>query len=297
MKVCVLMGGVSEERDISIKSGTAVLDALMTLGMEANALDVKGEVEWIDKNLPQADVYFIALHGKFGEDGQIQGYLQEKGIAYTGSGPLASKIAMDKCLSRKAFQENGLPIAHGICLTKGQKAALNQIKLPAVVKPSSSGSSFGISIADNLNSLVDAIENAFKFSDRVLIEDFIKGKEITVGILNGQPLTPIEIRPVESAYFDLDAKYTKGKTEYIVPANISQGQASLVKDLAKQAFDCIGCRGFGRVDIILSGSKAVLLEVNTIPGMTELSLLPMAAKADGIGFAELCKTIIQNAKE
>ena len=298
MKVCVLMGGISEEREISIKSGKAVVNALKASGIDVLGLDVQGKENWLEQHLPDANVYFIALHGSFGEDGQIQSFLQSKGLAYTGSSPEASKIAMDKCLSKMKFQANNIPVPKGICIKKNTTAtSLAGLNPPIVIKPSASGSSFGLSIVSSAEEAASAINKAFVFSETVIAEEFISGREITIGILGDKALTPIEIKPIGNLCFDHASKYTKGKTEYILPAGILEEEAQLAKKIALKAFNCIGCTGFGRVDIILGRDSSIkVLEINTIPGMTDLSLLPMAAGYEGIDFKGLCLDIIKQAR-
>jgi len=300
-RIGVLMGGISEEREISLKSGKAVYQSLKQAGFEVlpieiNSQDIPENIQKIKSS--NIDVAFIALHGRFGEDGTIQKILEDLNIPYTGSGILASKLALDKVLSRQRFVAWGLDVPDYIVMEKDKfdKGAIFSAGLtfPLVVKPSSQGSSIGLSIAEDEKSLIEAIDLAFSFDDKIIIERYIKGREMTVGILEENPLPVIEIIP-KKRFFDYEAKYTLGLTEYVVPAKIDIETASKIQASALNAHRSLGCYGFSRVDMILKNPKVYVLEVNTIPGLTETSLLPKAAKAVGISFLELCLKLIDSA--
>jgi D-alanine-D-alanine ligase len=293
------MGGPSSERDISLKSGKAVYETLRSAGEDAVSIDIK--TDGIKDNIrliksSRIDCAFIALHGRFGEDGQIQEILESLKIPYTGSGVLASKLAMDKVYSRRIFEVNGLKVPryrvlNAVSYNLNCRPAHN-LSFPLVVKPATHGSSIGLSIVDRSQDLDAAVALAFKFDDRVLIEEFIKGRELTVGILDDSPLPVIEIVP-KKRFFDFEAKYQPGMTEYIVPAQLEKNTAERTRAVARQAHRLLGCVGCSRIDMILTAdNKVYILEVNTIPGLTSTSLLPKAAKCIGIEFAGLCLKLL-----
>ncbi|MFH0732222.1 MAG: D-alanine--D-alanine ligase [Candidatus Omnitrophota bacterium] len=309
-KIAVLLGGPSSEREISIKSGTAVYEALTSYGLDAVCIDVSDNpVKQIREQ--SADIAFIALHGRFGEDGTIQAMLEEAAIPYTGSGPEASRLAMDKLASRKIFQDNGMLVPEYIALKKDKDSdtffKLNSFYtereingfpyfFPMVVKPNKEGSSIGISILKSVADFKDALEAAFSYDDDIIIEKFIDGYDITVGILDDKPLPVVCIKPKNELY-DFEAKYTQGATEYIVPAKLENGILAMAQDLGLKAHNLLGCSCFSRVDMRLGKeNKIYLLEVNTIPGLTSTSLLPKAAKAVGIDFTQMCLTMIKSAR-
>jgi len=303
-KIGILMGGPSSERQISLKSGKAVYAALKDAGINCVAIDIQTDSE--EENIRligsyKIDCAFVALHGEFGEDGRIQAILDNIGIPYTGSGARASSLAMDKIESRIIFSQNGLKVPAWQVLDKarfkpqgGFKAKFN---FPLVVKPSSQGSSIGLSIVQDMQGLNKGIEIAFGFDRRIIIEEYIEGRELTVGIMEERALPVIEIVP-KNKFFDYEAKYISGMTEYIVPAELEKDIAVSVQKAALEAQRLLGCSGCCRVDIILSKNNVpFVLEVNTIPGLTSTSLLPKAAQAVGIGFTELCLRLIRLAYE
>jgi D-alanine-D-alanine ligase len=303
-KIGILMGGPSSEREISLKSGKAVFEALKARGLDVIPIDIR-----TDRNEENAkflesqrlDCAFIALHGRFGEDGRIQKILQSLKIPYTGSGVEASQLAMDKAASRAIFESHGLSIPRYKVLDKGSYSGDleydHYLSLPLVIKPASQGSSIGLSIIHDERELKEAINLAFSFDTKVLIEAYIKGRELTVGILKEQTLPVIEIVP-KSPFFDYEAKYQPGMTDYVVPVQLEKGMAIQVSQAALKAHQVLGCAGFSRVDMILSeDNKCVVLEINTIPGLTTTSLLPKAAKCIGIEFADLCIQLIEFAYE
>ncbi|MCK9572081.1 MAG: D-alanine--D-alanine ligase [Candidatus Omnitrophica bacterium] len=303
-KVGVLMGGTSSEREISLKSGSAVLEALKGANVNAVGIDIKNEdLLWISQVLKSEalDCAFIALHGRFGEDGQIQKILEDCDIPYTGSGVQASALAMDKIASLKVLHDSGLRIPRWQALHKEdylQNADIKlQIGFPLVVKPANHGSSIGLSIIHRPELLEGALELAFRYDQRVVIQEYIKGRELTVGVLDEQALAVVEII-TKNAYFDFQAKYQPGLTEYIVPAKLDQRIGKNVQDAGLRAHQALGCSGCSRTDIILSPDSLIyLLEVNTIPGMTATSLLPKAAKVLGISFSGLCLKLLNLAYE
>ena len=291
-KVGVLLGGLSKEREISIRTGTAIADALARRGYRVETLDVSRNI-CTELTGRKIDVAVVALHGRWGEDGTIQGLLEILGIPYTGSGVTASAVAMDKVVSKRLFQEAGLPTPPFTVLhapvTKPPRP------LPLVVKPASEGSTIGVTIVRTQDAWEEALKEAFRLGRTVLVEDYIEGREITASILNGAPLPLIHIEPKEG-FYDYTSKYTPGKTLYHVPAALGPATESLLKDLALKAYETLGCEGCARVDMILSETSGpTILEVNTIPGMTPTSLVPKAAAAVGMSFEDLAEAILDGA--
>ena len=305
-RIGVLMGGPSSEREISLKSGKAVFEVLKQIGLGVTAIDIKTDnieenTDLIKSN--NINCAFIAMHGYFGEDGTIQQILENLKLPYTGSGVFASKLAMDKIESRKIFEKNGLKVPRYKEIDKtsyfsSQLSALSfQLGFPLVIKPATHGSSVGLSIIGREEDLDNAIASAFIFDQRAIIEEYIKGRELTVGILDNSALPVIEIVP-KKMFFDFEAKYKPGMTDYIVPAELEEGVAKKTMDAALSAHKLLGCFGCSRVDMILSeDNQPCVLEVNTIPGLTSTSLLPKAAKTAGIDFSDLCLTLIKLAYE
>jgi D-alanine-D-alanine ligase len=295
-KIGVLMGGMSSEREISKNTGSAIIKALQKRGYNAVPVDVDNKIaDILQKN--NIEVAFIALHGSLGEDGTIQGLLEILRIPYTGSGILASALSINKVASKIIFSYHGLPTPsfQSFCADEDEVNHLqNQIKipLPFVIKPSEEGSTIGVSIIEEKKNITDNLKKALQYSREILIEKFIHGRELTVGILNGRPLPLVEICP-KSGFYDYKSKYTRGETEYIISPNLDKEKADEIKDIAVRAFTALGCRGVARVDFILStNGSPFILEINTIPGMTETSLLPMAAKQAGIDFESLVEKIL-----
>lgn len=301
-KIGVLMGGPSTEREISLKSGRAVYEALKQEGVSVELIDITSDNEDTTTRLIHSfgiDCAFIALHGRFGEDGTIQNILERMGLPYTGSGVQASRLAMDKIASLEIFSKSGLSVP-GFQVAK-KATALRGIKpdpawgYPLVIKPASHGSSIGLSIIRTQGELADALELAFNYDDNVIIQKYIKGRELTVGIIDERPLPVIEIVP-KNFYFDYEAKYHQGLTEYIVPAHLNGYVGALVQEAAVSAHKLLGCYGCSRVDLILTADEVpYILEINTIPGMTATSLLPKAAKVVGLDFSHLCITLLKLA--
>ncbi|MDD5115520.1 MAG: D-alanine--D-alanine ligase [Candidatus Omnitrophica bacterium] len=303
-RVGVLMGGPSSEREISFKSGKAVLSALKESGIDAMAVDIATDDK--DDNLRllgacNLDCAFIALHGRFGEDGAIQEILEEMDLPYTGSGVKASRLAMDKVGALKAFKDGGLYVPASLTMYKGSYTEGSSfsytLEFPVVVKPANHGSSIGLSIVDDKKHLPEAVELAFQFDERIIIEQYIAGRELTVGVLDEKPLPVIEIVP-KHKFFDFEAKYQAGLTDYIVPARLEPETARTVQRAALEAHKLLGCFGCSRTDIILDRQGLpFVLEINTVPGMTATSLLPKAARVAGMDFNALCLKLLELAYE
>ncbi len=300
MKVGVLMGGRSPEREISLKTGENILKALINSGYDAVGIDAKGNVvDEIKKH--KIDVAFIALHGPYGEDGTIQGLLEFLDIPYTGSGVLASALAMDKVMTKKILKASGIPTPpyfsfHKRLLdTKEGIEKIHSLKeksgidIPLIVKPSVGGSTLGTTIVKDERELISAYREAGKYHSEILVEKFISGVEITVGVLGGDepfPLPVIEII-AEGGFYNYTTKYQPGMSTHIIPARIPEHTYKKSQEIALKVFETVGCYGMGRVDFIVERDNLWVLEINTIPGMTETSLLPEAASKVGIDFETL----------
>ena len=287
-KVAVLFGGRSAEREVSLKSGAAVLAALLRCGVDAHAFDpaTRNLQSLVDEGFDRA---FIALHGRFGEDGTVQGALELLGIPYTGSGVMASALGMDKWRSKLVWQAGGLPIPAFLMINESSASAdvVGQLGLPLFVKPANEGSSVGISKVKTESELAAAYGNAAKHDKLVIAESFVGGGEYTVAILGEQALPVIKIEPANE-FYDYEAKYLRDDTRYLCPSGLNAEQESEMQRLAKMAFALIGGQGWGRVDFLMSESgKPYVLEANTSPGMTDHSLVPMAARQAGISFEQL----------
>jgi D-alanine-D-alanine ligase len=283
--VAVLMGGPSAEREVSLRSGAAVAKALRSLGANVTEVDVQGP----DFLVPEgADLAYIMLHGTFGEDGQIQAILEERGIPYTGEGVIGSQVAFDKILSKERFDEAGVPTPGWRRLVRGQSV---EDAAPFVIKAPKQGSSVGVHIIKDTADVPAALTDCFQFGEEVLFEEFCTGRELTIGILGGEALPIIEIVPNEG-FYDYAHKYTKGASQYHVPAPIAPEATERVQAVALAAYKALGLEVYARVDVLLKeDGSPVVLEINTIPGMTETSLLPKAAGAVGIDFPTLCDRI------
>lgn len=306
MRIAVLAGGKSSEREVSLKTGSGVAAALKESGHEVRVFDVVRELsQQLLEFMPE--LVFIALHGKFGEDGTVQGMLEILEIPYTGSGILASALAMDKHMAKEVFVYNGIPTPEWLFVEGGndvegmaaQVAAFSEkYGFPLVVKPCTDGSSCGMTIVHKKEEIAEALEKAVKSDRRVLVERFVAGREITVALLgNGSPeaLEPIEI-VAKNAFYDYESKYVPGMSEHIIPARITASDRMLVMHLAKKAHEALGCRGYSRVDFLLpEDGKVVVLEVNTLPGMTPTSLIPDAAAFAGMSYKELTQRIVELA--
>lgn len=297
VKVAVLMGGVSSEREISIKSGKAVATALRQIQVDVTEIDIKTE-NMDELGALDCDVAFLALHGRFGEDGKIQKILEDKNIPYTGSGPLASRFAMDKLSAKLMFMFHKIPTPDFIFINNNVSEAktikaIEAFGMPIVIKPREEGSSFGVTIAGDIEQAMNGIREAKKYHPDTLIERYIKGTELTVAILHNSPL-PVITPTTQRQFFDYYAKYIDPSTLYVVDPPIPQEIKKAAMNTALFAHNALKCYSFSRVDIIVS-DRPYVLEVNTIPGLTERSLLPMAAKHAGIDFPDLCLQIVKTA--
>ncbi len=293
-KVAVLMGGISAEREVSLTSGAAVLKALVSAGVDAHAVDANPQ-NINQLNAQSYDRAFIVLHGRWGEDGIVQGALQAIEMPYTGSGVLGSALAMDKIRSKQIWQTLGLPTAHYRVLKSREDldSLIEELGLPLFLKPAREGSSVGIGKVNSADELMSVWQEAAKSGDDVLAEQFNAGAELTVAILNGQSL-PIVRMETDNDFYDYEAKYESNSTRYFCPANLDQALENEIQMLAMDAFNALGCEGWGRVDVMLDAQdKPMLLEVNTVPGMTDHSLVPMAAAATGLGFEQLVVKILE----
>jgi D-alanine-D-alanine ligase len=294
-KIAVLCGGPSSEREVSLRSGSGVANALRLLGADAFEIDVRdGKFHLPDGT----ELAFNALHGTFGEDGTIQAVLDEKGIPYTGEGEAGSRLAFDKIESKKRFIECGVPTAPYITLRKGE---IPNLALPYVVKVPCQGSSVGVYLVKDLHERDTALKKAFTQADSILVEAFVKGRELTVGVLGENVLPIIEIRP-RGGFYSYENKYTwtnrGGAAEHECPARLSRREKAVVESAALAAHRSLDLEIYSRVDVILDANREPqVLEVNTIPGMTETSLLPEAAAAAGISMAQLCEFIVQLSLE
>lgn len=330
IKVIVLMGGRSPEHEVSLVSGKEVVKHLnpekyealpVVISKDGQNWQLKNKEEFLLKSSSDinqakdlvptlrrleptrinknADLVFIAMHGPFGEDGTIQGLFETAGFPYTGAGVLASAIGMNKPIFKKIMESEGISIPKYIIFGKGDKIGkiVKKFKFPLVIKPSNQGSSVGVSIVKDKNNLVSALETAFKFGNNIIVEEYIKGVEVTCGVLGNKDLTAlpvVEIVP-KNEFFDYEAKYVSGKSDEIVPARISAELTKVAQDTAIKVYRAIGCRGFGRVDMIISKGRPYVLEINTIPGLTPNSLLPKEAAAAGMTYPQLIEKIIQFA--
>ncbi|MDD5496257.1 MAG: D-alanine--D-alanine ligase [Candidatus Omnitrophica bacterium] len=295
-KIGVLAGGPSSEREISLKSGKAVYSALIGEGLDAVLIDVFDNIYDIIRNI-KIDVAFIALHGRFGEDGTVQKFLEDAGIPYTGSGAAASKLAIDKVASKDVFVRQDIPVPKYMVLSKEDVNIddVHAFGFPVVVKPQLEGSSIGLSVVRQKEALKNAIDKAFLYGDKIIVEQYIEGRELTVGILSDEPLPVIEI-VTKNRVYDYEAKYMDPDTQYIVPANIEKEIYEKAQRLGRLSHVALGCRSFSRVDMMADEKgNVVVLEVNTIPGMTERSLLPKAAEAKGLSFSNLCVKLLEDA--
>ena len=299
----VLMGGCSSEREISLRSGQAVTEALSREGHRVYPLDittddVAGIIRQI-KAIP-LDIAFIALHGRLGEDGVIQGILEELEIPYTGSGVGPSQTAFNKILTQKAFESAGLPVPARYCITDGKevdfKTAWEYIKsTPLVIKPACEGSSIGVHIVRHPSEWEQALKNTLSYGPQVIVEEFINGREFTAGIFDREVLPLVEICPHDN-FFSFSAKYQKGGTEYICPAQVPENLTRKIKELSLRAVEILDCEGFSRVDLRVDGNEQpFILEVNTIPGFTETSLFPKAAHEAGYSFVQVCEKLLDLA--
>ena len=297
-KVAVLYGGRSSEREVSLKTGAACADALRQRGYDVALLDVDLDIAARLREI-RADVVFNALHGRWGEDGCIQGLLEAMGLPYTGSGVLASAIGMDKVISKLLFRSVGLRVTNYVVFPPRRagevRAADLPFGLPCVVKPSREGSSVGVHVVKEEGALAAAMKDAASYEGDVIVERYVKGKELQVAVLDGKALGVIEVVPARE-FYDYAAKYTAGTTQYFYPARIPAEHERMLREAGEAAHRGMGCAGATRTDFIVTDDgTAYILEVNTLPGMTATSLVPKIAAGNGIPFPELCERILESA--
>lgn len=302
-KILVLMGGWSEEREVSLRSGSAVLKALQNMGYEAQGMDLK-EIAVQQIVDYQPDLVYLALHGKDGEDGTVQGMLEIMGLRYTGSGVAASAIGINKVLTKKIVSFEGIPTAPFTIIKKTEfitselriKDLIENIGLPLVIKAATQGSSIGTYIVKDAAAVPKAIEAAFEYDPEVLVEKFIEGTEVTSAVVGNEDpevLPLIEITS-ENEFYDFESKYTPGMCAHIIPARVEQSVQDRIADLSRVIYKTLNCRGCARIDFMIDKSgQPFMLEVNTIPGMTEMSLVPDAARAAGMSFEQIVDKIVQ----
>ena len=302
-KVLVLMGGISTEREVSLRSGSAVAEALKEKGYEVSSLDITkesiGKIQEIDP-----DVVFLALHGKYGEDGCIQGMLEWMGYPYTGPGVTSSAICMDKILAKKILVQHGIPtpkfMEYKSYNSSIKKEILENFSLPVVLKACCQGSSIGVSIVNDEAQLEKEIEDTLKYGDKLLVEEFIDGTELTVPIVGNESYRALPVIEItsENEFYDFESKYTQGMCQHIIPARIDCDTYKTVEEAALSAYGATECRGFSRVDVIIDkNNNPYVIEINTIPGMTSMSLFPDSARFAGIEFPELLDELVQLALE
>jgi D-alanine-D-alanine ligase len=314
MKIAVLKGGRSLERQVSLRSGARVEDALASLGHELSAVDVGGDLVRELKHA-RPDVAFLALHGPGGEDGTVQELLEILGVPYTGPGVAACMRCLDKVLAKHELRAAGIPTPDWVAFNStafrelGAADALEEIEdrlgFPLVVKPAAQGSALGVGFAASREAVPGALVAAFSYDERVLLERHVEGRELAVGLLDGEPLPAVEVRPRQEDRYDYEARYEIGRTRFVCPAELDRDAEAAVREVATRAWETLGCEGFVRVDLMLgAGPKGdgddrhtgpQVIEAEAIPGLTDTSLFPMAAEAAGIGFEELCGRIVELA--
>jgi len=293
--IAVLMGGFSSEREVSLRSGRAIQLACENLGYDTIPVIFDKDINQHLDILLNVDLVLIALHGGIGEDGRIQGMFDSLGVRYTGSDALSSAMCMDKHISKLLAEDTMILTPAWTRVEKGESIDESEIKFPCVVKPNSEGSTIGLTIVEKENQLKDAIKLAFDYDNEILIEEYIKGRELTVSIVDNDILPIIEIKPSHELY-DYECKYSKGMTDYICPAELDDSLTDKIKETAIKIYKLLKCRHYGRVDFRLDkNNQHWFLEVNTLPGMTETSLVPKAAKAVDVTFDQLIQKIISQA--
>lgn len=307
-KILILKGGRSPERDVSLVSAAAVAEELAKLGYNCVELDPADYPKLREMLAAIAEqdpaLIFNALHGGAGENGELQAVLEMTGWRFTGSGSKACMIAMDKYISKLLVSEEGIPVPKSILMRYDMlldysdpadyQGFIDRLSLPLIVKPVDAGSSVGISLVESIDALKPAVDEAFQYCSQVLLEQYIPGAELTVTVINGKAMPVVEIRPV-TGWYDYRNKYTKGKTEYIAPAELPEEISELLQLYAERIWLVMDLRQYARIDFRYDGKKVWFLEVNTLPGMTSLSLTPMAARAAGMSFGDLLQTIILSA--
>jgi D-alanine-D-alanine ligase len=299
--VAVVCGGTTSEREVSLKSGKAVYSGLIEAGWEAELLDwPESDVVLRVDELRRYDVVFVGYHGGPGERGEVAAALGLAGIPFTGSGPTASAIAMDKLFTKRLFEQDGIPTPNWLGWDSQKEPSSDEILrrwrwgFPIVVKPSGEGSTVGITIAENEDELGAAISDAIKYDRKLLFEEYIPGRELTFAVIEGLDTPPVEIIP-KKGFYDFEHKYTSGASEYICPAQVPSSVVSEIREVSERVFGLFGLRHYARADFRFDGEKIYCLEINSLPGMTSLSLVPMAAKAAGVGFSELVDRITRMA--
>ena len=290
MKVAVILGGTSFERDVSLKTGKAVIEACRVNNYNVETVIIDENYKKFLPIFKKVDIVFNALHGTLGEDGTIQKWLEENNIKFTGSDSISSALCMNKIECKKILKDNEFLTPNWIEFEEGVE--ISDLSLPCIVKPNAQGSTFGLSYVEKAKDLKPAILNSQKFDKCTLIEEYIPGREITVGIIKESPMPIVEILPKNKIY-DYTCKYTAGMSEYSCPADIKDGLRKKIMNDSVKIFKLLGCSGYGRIDFIIDKNENhYFLEMNTLPGMTSTSLLPIAAKAKGLSFSELVKIII-----
>ncbi len=293
-KIGVIAGGTSAEREVSLKSGTSVYEALKKAGYNVVFIDADRRLPFVLQQ-QGIELAFLVLHGGWGENGAVQGMLEVMGIPYTGSGVLGSAVAMDKWISKRLFEAEGLRVPEYL-MVDAEVPEEPEFDLPWVIKPRQEGSSIGVSIIDSVEEYPGALAEASRFGREVLVERYIKAKEVQIGILRNRAIGGVEVRP-KRRFYDYVAKYTSGQTEYILPPEIDEQTYQRAMIVAERAHRALGCRGATRVDLLVSPEEIYVLEVNTIPGMTETSLLPKIASLAGYTFLALLEEMIKEALE
>lgn len=289
-KICVIYGGMSVEREVSLKTGKNMADALLKNFPNTHLVDADYTLAEKLVNL-KPDICVLALHGTYGEDGCIQGMLEMMGIPYTGSGVAASAVAFDKLLAKQNFTDYGLNTPKYVIVNKGDKKAPF---IPCVVKAARQGSSIGVTIVHDEKDYEAAVQDAFKYDNKVICEEFVEGKELTIPVMDGTAFPPIWIRP-KKGFYNYENKYTAGMTDYLLDTGLSPARIRTLKKLAVKAYNAIGCRSMARIDFIATDKKFYVIEVNTVPGMTATSLVPKSASKLGISFEEIVKKIAESA--
>lgn len=289
-KICVIYGGMSAEREVSLKSGKNMADALLKNFPNTHLVDADFSLaEKLCQIKP--DICVVALHGTYGEDGCIQGMLEMMGIPYTGSGVAASAVAFDKLLAKQNFIDYKIPTPKYVIVNEGDKKAPF---IPCVVKAARQGSSIGVTIVHDEKGYEAAVKEAFKYDSKVICEEFIEGKELTIPVMDGKAFPPIWIRP-KKGFYNYENKYTAGMTEYLLDTGLSAARIRNLKKLAVKVYNTLGCRSMARIDFIATDRKFYVIEVNTVPGMTATSLVPKSASKLGISFEEIVKKIAESA--
>jgi len=303
-RVAVLMGGMSAEREISLVSGRAVLEALEELGYDAFSIDVKSDLPLVLSE-SKPDVVFIALHGRGGEDGTVQGLLEIMRIPYTGSGVFSSAAAMDKVVTKTILKGHGIPVIDDVVVERDIEISevtgrvKELLRYPVMVKPAREGSSIGVTRVDNESGLLKALDEVFARDDKALIEKYIDGRLLTVGIIGDEPIVlPVLEIKVKDGFYDFQAKYEPGRSEYEVPARIGDDASEHAKEIALKSFHALQCEGVARIDMMYetAAREIAVLEINTVPGMTQTSLLPKAARAVGLEFTDVVDLILKSAR-